>query len=224
MLTSSSLETTSKNNSNDDRLENAALAIIKKNRKRFLTYHSDVETRLSKRPLFVLDLSGSMAGTSSGKPKYIHLREAIAQFAGVPYICFHSTVFSLNHMVEPGGSTEMHAAFEAAKNHESDSLILISDGMPDNPELAISTAVALGVPVNVIFIGDPTNFHDANGEAFMKKLAEATGGQQFTADSNGQLALGEAIASRVRGLLTSSSSSADNAKASGAPTSPVIML
>lgn len=183
--------------------ESAALAIFRGAKLKLVTLHSDVKAVGSKRPVLCCDVSYSMVdkvGQGEGRLRKIdHLREAIKAFTGVRLLSFSSSVFP-EEVKEPNGGTNMAAALRFIRDEEgygADSVVMISDGEPNNEEDAIDAATSLGVPVHVIYIGEPGD----RGERFMKRLADATGGQQYTADVNSVLLLSTSLSGAIRGLL-----------------------
>lgn len=62
-------------------------------------------------------------------------------------------------------------------------IVVISDGEPDNEYTAMDVARTFKGPIHTIFIGEEGN----QGQDFLRKLAQATGGRQFQADKPGEL-------------------------------------
>ena len=62
-------------------------------------------------------------------------------------------------------------------------IVVISDGEPDNEYAAMAVARTFKGPIHTIFIGEEGN----QGQDFLRKLAQATGGRQFQADKPGEL-------------------------------------
>lgn len=127
--------------------------------------------------VFLLDCSGSMSSLVEGKPAIDHLRKAVGPYlADVPVISFHSSVVH-DEIVDPTGSTAMHLAFEECKRHYAPKrVVVVSDGCPDSKNLATISALALGCPVDILYIGQPNDF----GEVFLRELSSSTGGRQLT--------------------------------------------
>lgn len=128
--------------------------------------------------VLLLDVSGSMAELVEGKRKIDHLREALRQFADVKKVSFSGRIWE-NEVPEPQSNTDMAMGFRHLQSSLPRSVILVSDGLPDNPEGAIYEAKLLNVPINVLYIGTGGD----RGEAFMKRLARETGGREVTVET-----------------------------------------
>ena len=63
--------------------------------------------------------------------------------------------------------------------------ILISDGQPDSEEEALKIAKTYQNHIDVIYVGPESS---PSGREFLKKLAQASGGQAITADRAKELA------------------------------------
>ncbi len=79
---------------------------------------------------------------------------------------------------EPKGMTPLHKGIDYARENGLSRLVLISDGGPDSPPMAMDAAKAFGGRIDVVFVGDE---HDA-GQFFLEELAKATGGEKFEGD------------------------------------------
>ena len=62
-------------------------------------------------------------------------------------------------------------------------IVVISDGGPDNEYTAMDVARTFKGPIHTIYIGE----EGREGQDFLRKLAQATGGKQFQADKPGEL-------------------------------------
>ncbi len=134
---------------------------------------------IEKYPVLLLDVSGSMQQSVGNKRKIDILRDAVVNVGiGMEIYCFSDRMTKTKYIPEPQGSTNLTGAFRELKG-QSMQLLLISDGVADDPENAISAGVSLGCPVNVLYIGVPGD----QGESFMRKLAESTGGKWLTLDT-----------------------------------------
>jgi len=134
---------------------------------------------IEKFPVLLLDVSGSMCRDLNGKRRIDILRDAVEKVGnGMETYCFSDTTVKTKYIPEPHGSTNLKGAFQVLKG-QSMQLILISDGIADNPNDAIQSAIELKCPVNVLYIGSPGD----EGELFMKRLAEMTGGKWITLDT-----------------------------------------
>lgn len=128
--------------------------------------------------MLLLDVSGSMAEMVESKRKIDHLRNALGNFPDMRRVSFSQRVWE-NEVPDPQQNTDMVAGFRHLQTLSPKTVILVSDGLPDEPEMAIQEAKYLGVPVNVLYIGVGG---DA-GEAFMKRLAQETGGREVTVET-----------------------------------------
>lgn len=62
-------------------------------------------------------------------------------------------------------------------------LVVVSDGEPDSESAALDEASRWTSPIHTIYIGEA----GGDGEKFLARLAKATGGRKFTADTPGAL-------------------------------------
>lgn len=152
----------------------------------------DVSQALSEATTVILcDRSGSMSNIDAPqtKPRYVLEDEMIEalqrQYSGkIVLISFASLVEVelAGHLPLPSGSTEMANALQVAKEFIDiglEEILLISDGDPSSPEVALRTATELKgldgkqIPVRAMYIGP----HDDDvGKSFMKEIARRTGG------------------------------------------------
>lgn len=127
--------------------------------------------------LSLLDVSGSMGETVGNERKIDSLRKAIASLpSSARKYVFSSNCFPVEIIPEPQSNTNLAGAFETISSETMNRVILVSDGMPDNPESAISFAKRLQIPVDVLFIGEG----ESSGEKFMRELSHTTGGKEIT--------------------------------------------
>lgn len=131
--------------------------------------------------IFLLDVSGSMSDYVDDKPKIAHLREVMQDYQANRKVSFSGRIYE-SQIPEPQSNTNMALGFQHLQTiiPKPISVVLISDGEPDNPENAIVEAIKLHTPINIVFIGDK----GSRGEQFMIHLASLTGGKQFTAQTN----------------------------------------
>lgn len=131
---------------------------------------------------FLLDLSGSMNGMlPDGKRAIDHLKETVTKLRIPKHNYFGFANFCVQGEMElgiAGYSTNLAGAFQylRASEYKFKKLVLISDGMPNSPELAIQEGKKLGIPVDIIYTGEK----DTDGERFMEKLALETQGSSVT--------------------------------------------
>jgi len=64
-------------------------------------------------------------------------------------------------------------------------IVLISDGQPDEPQQTLKVAATFGSPIHTICIG-PERDTDG-GRAFLRELADMTGGKSLQGDAPGLL-------------------------------------
>jgi len=148
------------------------LADIKKEKRRI-----EAQSSLT----LLLDCSGSMSEYVKGKSKFDALMEAIQDYPRASYISFSESA-CLGIETFPAGETNMAEAFRLCTTlprSKRQTIIVISDGLPNSESQAIEEALKLATPVNIIYIGPGGD----KGEEFMKKLAEITGGRQTTVNT-----------------------------------------
>jgi hypothetical protein len=131
--------------------------------------------------LFLLDISGSMDSLMEGKHKIDHLRDIMSKYPNAKMVCFSSKVATINsakHIPNPNGSTNLALALTYAKMEKDESIqriVLVSDGEPDDKNLAFKAAESLALPIDIIFIGNK----GTDAEVFMEQLAKVTNGNHF---------------------------------------------
>ncbi len=131
------------------------------------------------RRVVLLDISGSMCLVVDTRRKVDILREVMKKIgSGFETWCFSTNCVKTAYIPEPDGSTDLEKAFLAVGKGMS-SLLLVSDGLPDEPISALQRAREIVCAVDVIYIGKPGD----EGEAFMRCLAEETGGKYMTVDT-----------------------------------------
>lgn len=128
--------------------------------------------------VFLLDISGSMQERVEGKRKIDHLRDVMQAYRDTRQVCFSHHVWETNKIPEPQSNTDMAQGFSYLQTlaPHPNLVVLVSDGEPDNPSDAEAQALALHIPVNIIFIGMKGSY----GEVFMLRLAQLTGGKVHT--------------------------------------------
>jgi predicted metal-dependent peptidase len=162
---------------------------------------SDVKDKI----VVLADVSGSMSDADGGsrerKTRFQLLTEALA---GLPkdvcIIAFDNNVYELRSVAElrlTGGGTSLHFAIDAAAKHEPVRTIIISDGEPDNEELALKAVEKLTGVIDVIFCGSPGN---ERAKKFLESLARAgMGGFYKTGD---QVDVKKQLPAVIAGLLS----------------------
>jgi hypothetical protein len=152
----------------------------------------------------LLDTSGSMAETADGGLLRIEvLREALewalqAVQAHPILIAFSSTpkkIASPRDLPVPSGGTALEKALAMAGAKGPAKTIVISDGEPDDADVALAAAAVISGSIDTIYCGPDDG---VEAKAFLKALARIGKGS-YTA-AQGRPALGAAI----RGLLAGS--------------------
>jgi len=158
------------------------------------------ESFLSVDAIIIVDTSGSMGAhdAPAGKTRYeAALDELAALQAQLPG---RLGVISFSSRVEfcPGGipiflgeSTDIAGALQFARVADVPGMqfFLISDGEPNDEAAALSVARTYQNKINTIYIGPETW---PRGRDFLRQLADATGGRQYTAE------LTKALGSTIR--------------------------
>jgi hypothetical protein len=154
------------------------------------------------KPILLLDVSGSMnMHVTDRKRKIDVLRTVIDGIKiGMDMYAFSSTCHKVKYVPEPQDTTNLAGAFRYLKPQikKDTKLTLVSDGCPDDETDALHEAIALGVPVNVVFIGTEGD----DGEQFMDQLAKVTNGSRITVNEmshNFQEQLTQGIAGYLTG-------------------------
>ncbi len=166
-------------------VKNIMTQIIKKQEQGIQSLSDKIKTELVKMKaqqgaIFLLDVSGSMCEAVDGMPKIAHLRKVMQEYPHSRKISFSGRVWE-GLIPEPQSNTDMALGFRRLQTIRPKpvSVVLVSDGLPDDPKSAIEEAIKLRVPVNIVYIGEKDK-----GEAFMQSLATATGGKTFTAETH----------------------------------------
>jgi len=152
--------------------------------------------------LLLLDVSGSMDEGIGGVRKIDRLRESVRdvidRFPSLPVYVFSHSCYRVqpNSIPEPQTDTNLPEAFRVVGYRKH--IILVSDGLPQEPEASIQEAVSRRHRVDIIYIGPG----DDIGEAFMRRLAQATGGREFTISTAEFLRAGsKELARKIAGFL-----------------------
>jgi len=141
---------------------------------------------LHKAPFLVLDISSSMRDPIEGSFRRIdRLREIVATLhqkgADFRQIVFSDSPHETTTVPEPQGGTNLSSAIAMALDNYATKIAVVSDGEPNSEEAAMAEARRakdMGVMIDVMFCGQP----GSRGEAFLKELAQATGGTGETVD------------------------------------------
>jgi hypothetical protein len=126
-------------------------------------------------PVLLLDVSASM---NRGAPRRIDVLWKAVQTLETPQV--KVAVFSdgcrwtrLETTPEPDGNTNLALAFQTIRHVAVTQLTLVTDGEPNDMETAHTRGLALGVPISILFVGDP-QLEEAI--SFCQRLCKATGG------------------------------------------------
>jgi hypothetical protein len=147
----------------------------------------------------VMDCSGSMAGKPMGDLKKVV--DDIRTEADPQMVAFAGgywqggNCFMVGDVpADAGGGTPLNEAIDFAKDNGARRMVLISDGIPDNRDAAMLSAMKFGGRIDVVFVGAA----GSEGSAFLDRLAKATGGSRF----EGDLAATKALSAKIAGLLS----------------------
>ena len=162
------------------------------------TNKSIAETFISADAVVIVDTSGSMSAHDSrgNQERYAVACEELANLqqslpGKVAVISFSSTV-----QFDPGGrptylggGTDMVGALKFAKVADLPGMkfFLISDGQPDDERRTIDVARTYTNRINTIFVGPES---DSLSRNFLRKLADATGGEHVTIGTQLELEAG----------------------------------
>lgn len=137
--------------------------------------------------MLLIDTSGSMVANvrKSGKRRIDALRTVVEQLQSrghVPMIAFggpyDAQVRFVDRVPEPDGGTPLAIAIPFAKQYGANRLVVVSDGMPDDPNGSLDAARQFDGRIDVVFIGDPGD----GGDDFLDRLAKLTGGTRLQGD------------------------------------------
>jgi hypothetical protein len=143
----------------------------------------------------LLDTSGSMVEECEpGVSKIQALRTLVKKLPTCPVYIFADKVqrIEASAIPAPDGWTNMALAFDRIRQDGYLSAVLITDALPNDPQLALKSAA--GLALEIFYVGPSPK------PAFLDQLAAVAGGQAHTADlgrnGSGQLEV------QIRGLLT----------------------
>lgn len=126
----------------------------------------------SNKTVILIDCSGSMATVCCGSRKIDTLKEALTgQKPGAILIAFSTgakEIPNVESVPDPSGSTELHDGLRIAGYHKPRHTLVISDGRPDDANLALFEANQITGTISTLFIGDDD---DKGAIAFMRELA-----------------------------------------------------
>jgi len=130
------------------------------------------------------DISSSMLEPAAGgKQKFNLLEEALEGLKNsslrVVYFSSSCREGTLDRVPYPGGGTALHLALAYAGKFRPKRTVIISDGHPDNQNLALQEADSMTGTIDVLYCGPET---DTEGIAFLQALTTRTGGRTVTCD------------------------------------------
>ena len=154
------------------------------------------ETFLNVDLIALVDISGSMATRDGrgGKSRWDvaneHLTNLQSFYQGkIALIEFASiTMFKPDGILSPpNGSTNLTDALQFAKMADGCGIkiVVVSDGVADNQNTALTEARKYTSKIDVIYCGNESDYE--GGREFLQKLANVTGGQFFKSDSTGSI-------------------------------------
>lgn len=130
--------------------------------------------------VILCDVSSSMDESAGARRKIELLQDALdsiyPQLPDARIVAFNSTVreTSGGALPKPEGGTAMHFGIEYAGQYKPRQSVVISDGQPDNEDLALTAAADLSGTIDVIYCGPDS---DKEAIAFMQRLARSGGGR-----------------------------------------------
>lgn len=149
------------------------------------------------------DVSGSMDERAAGaeERKIDALRKVVYRIRGegidFKQIVFGSEVAVREDIPEPGGGTPLLEAMQLARCINTTMMVVISDGIPDDPEACLSLAREMAVRIDTFYVGPRPH----RGEEFMRLLSEASGGTSHVGDlGKGMKALSDEVSKALLAL------------------------
>ncbi len=145
----------------------------------------------------LLDFSGSMDYIYDGKQLYKHLVDAVLKYEGQYVMIVFNSRAKITECLKrerPEGTTNLAGALKISNEKGAYEHIVVSDGLPDSPDMVLEYAVKNEMKVSTIFLGD-----DSGGRTFMDRLASATGGRSDNIKllSN----IGGLLEKKIKGLI-----------------------
>lgn len=128
--------------------------------------------------VIVCDVSTSMDEHAGALRKIDILRDAlksvVLQYPGARILAFSSAPqWSSANLPEPSGGTALHLALRLAATLRPAGTVVLSDGEPDNDDMALEAAEQMTGKIDVIYCGPDSNKKARN---FMYRLARRGGG------------------------------------------------
>jgi hypothetical protein len=145
--------------------------------------------------VLLLDCSSSMRGRVNGGRKIDILRgaiEALTLDEWRIYVFNSATRLILpNQIPEPSGGTNLGEALRVISAEDTVETLVVSDGVPDSEDDALSAAALVQGVISTLFVGDD---FDSSAKNFLRRLSSAGCGKCYSQDLNaGPLILAQAI-------------------------------
>lgn len=148
--------------------------------------------------VILIDLSGSMQEIALGQRKVDLMWQALERVTCIETIDqllgFNDNLFEVNldNVPEPQGSTELAPALSSIlQEYRPTSTLVVSDGVPNNRDAALSVAGRFQGVINTLYIGPEDN---QAAIAFMRSLATSGAGTASRANiENGVAALSSSM-------------------------------
>ena len=141
----------------------------------------------------LLDVSGSMAeDCEPGRSKIQALREIVPTLRCAAVYAFSDRAQKCAAIPEPAGQTMMSAGFARAKCDGHTGVVLITDGLPSEPETDVIRAAA-GLRVEIFYVGP------APKPDLLDRLSRAGKGQAHQTSLRKDA--GKLLATKLAGLL-----------------------
>lgn len=151
--------------------------------------------------IILADISASMGSTAWGDQRKIDvLRDAVAgarQQRPARLFAFSGSAREVATIPEPENNTNLAGALKHVLPLDPGTVLVISDGQPDNAERALAVAGRFRGAIDVLYVGAES---DHAAIAFMRRLATAAGGDVQMHDI-GKGATALQLQTRISGLL-----------------------
>lgn len=144
--------------------------------------------------VILCDTSGSMIGRRIERLKEqlgAILKDSPARLAA--FSTGFAWIESVDRLPAPDGSTRLAEALEQVAKAWPTSVLVISDGEPNDPDAAIAAASLIPGVIHTLFVGDD----DKRGVAFMSRLARAGGGNFAHRSLDRNVQIGDAVRSML---------------------------
>jgi hypothetical protein len=159
-------------------------------KRRVTRLHAEGRTKV-----LLLDCSSSMGGRVNGGRKIDILRGAIAALTLDEWriYAFNSRTDLIlpTQIPEPSGGTNLGEALRVISAEDTVETLVVSDGVPDSEDDALSAAALVQGVISTLFVGDD---FDSSAKNFLRRLSRAGCGKCYSQDLNaGPQILAQAI-------------------------------